>query len=61
MFVKLLVLLFANVFVSLFVLLCCRSLASKHGLKGGCNIPSPKGLGLLILFLTCKDSIRFIN
>jgi hypothetical protein len=26
-----------------------------------CNIPSPKGLGLLIIFLTCKDSIRFIN
>jgi hypothetical protein len=26
-----------------------------------CNIPSPKGLGLLIIFLTCKDSIRFIR
>jgi hypothetical protein len=22
---------------------------------GGCNIPNPKGLGLLIIFLTCKD------
>jgi hypothetical protein len=31
---------------------------TPHGL---CNIPSPKGLGLLIIFLTCKDSIRFIN
>jgi hypothetical protein len=30
-------------------------------LEGQCNIPSPKGLGLLIIFFTCKDSIRFIN
>jgi hypothetical protein len=34
MFVKLLVLLFSNVFISFSVLLCCRSLASKYGLKG---------------------------
>ena len=34
MFVKLLALLFSNVFVSFNILLCCRSLASKCGLKG---------------------------
>jgi hypothetical protein len=34
MFVKLLVLLFSNVFISFSVLLCCRSLVSKYGLKG---------------------------
>jgi hypothetical protein len=37
MFVKLLVLLFSKIFVSFSVLLCCRSLASKCGLKGGKN------------------------
>ena len=35
MFVKLLALLISNVFVSFSVLLCCKSLASKYGLKGG--------------------------
>jgi hypothetical protein len=33
----------------------------KDNLCSLCNIPSPKGLGLLIIFLTCKYSIRFIN
>jgi hypothetical protein len=37
MFVKLLVLLFSNVFVSFSVLMCCRSLMEKCGLKGGIN------------------------
>jgi hypothetical protein len=35
MFVKLLALLISNVFVSFSVLFCCKSLASKCGLKGG--------------------------
>ena len=35
MFVKLLVLLFSYVFVSFSVLLCCKYLAWKCGLKGG--------------------------
>jgi hypothetical protein len=35
MFVKLLTLLISNVCISFSVLLCCRSLASKYGLKGG--------------------------
>jgi hypothetical protein len=37
MFVKLLVLLFSNVYVSFSVLMCCRSLTKKCGLKGGIN------------------------
>ena len=35
MFVKLLALLISNVFVSLSVLVCCRSFARRCGLKGG--------------------------
>ena len=35
MFVKLLVLLISNIFVSFSVLVCYRSLARKCGLKGG--------------------------
>ena len=35
MFVKLLVLLFSNVFASFSVLLCCRSWVLKSGSKGG--------------------------
>jgi hypothetical protein len=38
---------------------CCFTFSI--GKQYSYNIPSPKGLGLLIIFLTCKDSIRFIN
>jgi hypothetical protein len=37
MFVKLLVLLFSNVFVSFSVLMCYKSLTKKCGLNGGIN------------------------
>ena len=35
MFVKLLTLLISNIFISFSVLVCCRSLARRCGLKGG--------------------------
>jgi hypothetical protein len=35
MFVKLLALVIYNIFVSFSILVCCRSLARKCGLKGG--------------------------